>query len=537
MDQQVKRNKKYITPIIIAVSIIAGMFIGRVLTPQSPAIPKNFYGTRPSKIDAILSYIEQQYVDSVSKQDLIEKTLPAVFENLDPHSSYIPAENFQEIDDPLQGEFEGIGVQFNIQKDTVVIVQVISGGPSERVNLKAGDRIVTVNDSVIAGNGIKSRQVVKLLKGPKGTKVTVGVKRHNIAQLLQFEIKRDKIPFYSIDVSFLPKPGVGYLKISRFAATTYDEFISHTSKLLEQGMTELIIDLRGNGGGFLNAATNIANEFLSDGQAIVYTEGRAEPKKYYNANDDGICKHIGVTVLLDEGSASASEILAGALQDNDRGTVIGRRSFGKGLVMEQQPFADGSAIRLTVSRYYTPTGRCIQKPYENGHEDYFREIEHRYLHGEFQEIDSIQFPDSLKYTTPNGKIVYGGGGIMPDIFVPLDTTEITDYFSAITAKGLIYDFCFDYTDKNRETLNTLKVPENFIEYVENKGLLNTFIAFADSKGVSAKDEEIKQSSQLLKTNISAYLARNILDDKGFYPIWLNEDKTYNTALGQITKTK
>jgi len=537
MHEQKRKKITLLLPTVIAVSVVCGMFLGRFLTPQAPSIQKNFYGTRPSKIDAILTYIEQQYVDSVSKQDLIEKTLPAVFENLDPHSSYIPAENFQEIDDPLQGEFEGIGVQFNIQKDTVVIVQVISGGPSERVNIKAGDRIVTVNDSLIAGTGIKSREVVKLLKGPKGTKVNVGVKRHNILQLLQFEIKRDKIPFYSIDVSYSPAPGIGYIKISRFAATTYEEFIKHTSQLLASGMTELIIDLRGNGGGFLNAATKIANEFLTEGQTIVYTEGRAEPRKYYNADNDGICKHIGVTVLLDEGSASASEILAGALQDNDRGVVIGRRSFGKGLVMEQQPFADGSAIRLTVSRYYTPTGRCIQKPYGNGHEDYFREIEKRYLHGEFQEADSIHFPDSLKYTTPKGKIVYGGGGIMPDIFVPLDTSGITDLFSAITAKGLIYDFCFDYTDKNRQTLSLLASPKDFIKFVTDGSIVDAFLAFVKEKGVEVKNEDVAESKHLLITNISAYLARNILDDDGFYPIWLKDDKTFETALENIKSKK
>lgn len=529
------RNKKSVIyiPLVAAVSVVLGMFIGRYFgtgAPHERIVPGG-----NKKLNAILNYIEQKYVDTISPSDLVEKILPALFENLDPHSSYISAEEFQEVDDPLQGEFDGIGVQFNIQKDTVVVIQVIAGGPSERVSLKAGDRIVTVNDSVIAGTGIRSNAVVKLLKGPKGTKVRVGIVRKGVEGLMPFDIKRDKIPFYSVDVSYCPVPGTGYMKISRFAATTYDEFNKHLSKLRQSEITELIIDLRGNGGGFLNAASLIANEFLSKGQTIVYTEGRAEPRRYYRATGGGSCTDLGVTVLIDEGTASASEILAGAIQDNDRGTVIGRRSFGKGLVMEQQELPDGSAVRLTVSRYYTPTGRCIQKPYEMGHKDYYAEIENRYEHGEFYQMDSIHFPDSLKYTTPKGKLVYGGGGIMPDVFVPIDTVGFTRFLSAVTTRGLIYDFCFDYTDSHRDELSRITKPEGFADYVIVNKLASKFMAFAESKGFFAVGNERRDSDEYLRSSLAAFLARNTLSDEGFYPLWLKTDDTFNAALNDISK--
>lgn len=531
------QNKKPVIyiPLLVAISVVGGMFIGRYFGNGDQHESNARGGNK--KLNAILNYIEQKYVDSISEQDLIEKTLPALFENLDPHSAYIPAEEFQEVDDPLQGEFEGIGVQFNVQKDTVVVVQVIAGGPSERVNLKAGDRIVTVNDSVIAGIGIRSNDVVKLLKGPKGTKVRVGIARKGNAELLPFEIKRDKIPFYSIDIAYSPVPGTGYIKISRFAATTYEEFIKHIAKLREEGIRELIIDLRGNGGGFLNAASMIANEFLEQGQTIVYTEGRTEPRRYYRATGGGTCTDLGVAVLMDEGTASASEILAGAIQDNDRGTVIGRRSFGKGLVMEQQELPDGSAVRLTVSRYFTPTGRCIQKPYEMDHKDYYSEIEKRYEHGEFYQMDSIHFPDSLKYTTPKGKVVYGGGGIMPDIFVPMDTVGFAGFLSAITARGLIYDFCFDYTDAHRAELAKIAKPDGFVAYVNNRNLVAKFVGFAKEKGFPATDKELKSSDKYLRINLAAFLARNILNDEGFYPLWLKDDETFKAALNSIAQKK
>lgn len=530
---QNKKTAIYI-PLVAAVSVVVGMFIGRYFGQGSNQIHRGSGGN--DKLNAILNYIEQKYVDTISQEDLIEKTLPALFENLDPHSSYISADEFQEVDDPLQGEFEGIGVQFNIQKDTVVVIQVIAGGPSERVNLKAGDRIVTVNDSVIAGKGIRSNDVVKLLKGPKGTKVRVGIARKDASKLIDFEIKRDKIPFYSIDIAYCPAPGIGYMKISRFAATTFDEFNKHLASLRQQGIKDLIIDLRGNGGGFLNAASLIANEFLQKGQTIVYTEGRREPRQYYRATGGGSCADLGVTVLIDEGTASASEILSGAIQDNDRGTVVGRRSFGKGLVMEQQELPDGSAVRLTVSRYYTPTGRCIQKPYGKDHKDYYEEIEKRYEHGEFYQMDSIHFPDSLKYTTPKGKVVYGGGGIMPDIFVPIDTTEFTNFVSAISTRGLLYDFCFDYTDAHRAELSKITTPEGFVRYVD-ASLVSKFVAFANKKGFPASEKELKASDSYLRNNLAALLARNTLNDEGFYPIWLQDDDTFNAAIRNISAKK
>jgi carboxyl-terminal processing protease len=532
MEEQKKPRFNAAMPLAISIALIAGLVLARFIEPSGSARVSNKQGGS-SKIDHILNYIESRFVDSISRAGMEEKLMHSLFEQLDPHSGYIPAEDFQDIDDPLQGEFEGIGVQFNIRQDTVMVVQVISGGPSEKVRIKAGDRIVAVDDSLIAGIGIKSRDVVRLLKGPKGTKVKLGIARNGNKQIADYVITRDRIPFSSIDIAYMPQPGVGYVKISRFAATTYGEFEQQAGKLKAEGMEYLVLDLRGNGGGYLNAAASLMNEFLEAGQTIVFTEGRADPRKYFRSDSRGGFKHTKLAVLIDEGSASASEIIAGAVQDSDRGLVIGRRSFGKGLVMEQVPLPDGSAIRLTISRYYTPSGRSIQKPYDNGNDAYFREIEERFANGGLLGPDSASA--SIAYYTSSGRTVYGGGGIMPDIFVSLDTAENTALVRNIAAKGLIYDFCIGYADKNRDKLSSVNAGSGLDAHVKNNNVFDEFISFAAKSGISAEPNEIKASEPFITHHITAQIARNIHDDKGFFPIWLRRDPVFQAAIKAINE--
>jgi len=519
-------------PIVIVVSIILGIFLGRVLWSRDQRSPG--YTGSNSKIDMALSFIAKNYVDSISEEKLEEDAIPALLSKLDPHSAYIPASEFNEVNDPLEGSFEGIGVQFNMQNDTVVVMQVISGGPSEKVNIRAGDRIVKVDDTVIAGKKISTSDVVHKLKGPRGTKVKVGIARRGTKGLTEFVITRDKIPFYSIDASFMVNNTTGYIKISRFATTTYDEFMDHARKLKQKGMTRLIIDLRGNGGGVLQASTLIANEFVEAGKLIVYTEGRTSPRENYTADETGSFHDTKLAILVDEETASASEILAGAIQDNDRGTIVGRRSFGKGLVMDQQMFPDGSALRLTISRYYTPTGRCIQKPYDEDHEKYYQEIEERYMNKEFERIDSTKFPDSLKFVTPGGKIVYGGGGIMPDVFVPLDTTGYSKFYSAVSNKGLIYDFAFDWADNHRDNFSSLKSGLVLNNKLKELPIFDEFIRYATKQGVKGNAKDIATSKQTIINKINQLIVRDIMGDEQFYSLWTTTDKTVLRALKTIS---
>jgi len=423
------QNKKstIFFPLILSAILIIGMLLGiqlekRQITRFHSVIPKM------DKLQGVLNFIVAEYVDSVSKSDLEEVAIPDILSSLDPHSVYIPARDVERVNEPLQGNFEGIGVSFNMPNDTVIINTVIPGGPSEKIGLKAGDRIVEINDSVVAGRHINQNDIVKQLKGPKGTKVKVGILRKGEPDLLEFTITRGKIPLYSVDVSYMLNDSTGYIKISKFARTTYKEFIKAIDTLKARGMTQMILDLRSNTGGYMDAATHIANQFLPKNTLIVYTKGRAHPREDVYADGTGEFQKGRLVVLIDEYSASASEILAGAIQDNDRGTIMGRRSFGKGLVQEPLVLSDGSAIRLTIARYYTPTGRCIQKPYDKGNKEYYHDIQERISNGELEVADSIHFADSLKFKTPDGKIVYGGGGIMPDVFIPMDTTGISPWF-------------------------------------------------------------------------------------------------------------
>ncbi len=514
-------KKTIYTPLIIAIVLVAGIFIGRNLFPPNngnidfSSVIKSSYN---NKISAILQLIENNYVENISVDTLTEKAIPLILENLDPHTSYLPPKENDEAHESLDGSFDGIGVQFNINNDTVLIVNVISGGPSQKAGILAGDRIVTVNDSLIAGVGITNAGVMKALKGPAGTTVKIGIKRKNIKDLIYFDIVRDKIPLYSVDVSYMLNKNTGYIKISRFAGTTYKEFIEAAEKLKNLGMKKLVLDLRDNGGGYLGEAVNIADEFLPSGKMIVYTKGAHRKQTEYKATNKNKLVDVELAVLINSWTASASEILSGAIQDNDRGIIIGRRSFGKGLVQEEFDFKDRSGVRITVARYYTPAGRCIQKSYKNGYADYYSDIYKRAVDGELLSADSTKFPDSLKYTTPSGKIVYGGGGIMPDYFVPVDTTVLTDYYQKLTSKGLIYKFALNYTDNNRKKLQNFKTAKQINNYLESKDILNEFIKYAEDNGVRKNSYDLKYSKNFINTRLKAYIARNILDNEGFFPI-------------------
>ncbi len=407
-------------PAIIILSVLIGMLLGKSYTGARNdnrfiIIPK------ANKLDNVLNYIEDEYVDEVNKEELIEMTIPKILAELDPHSQYIPASELREVNEPLEGNFSGVGIQFNMLNDTLVVIQTVANGPSQKAGVLAGDRIIRVNGETVAGVNMPSDSIVKRLRGNKGTTVEVSILRRNVNELLTFRLVRDNIPLYSVDVDYMIAPGTGYIKLTKFSATTKEEFVASVDRLRRQGMEKLILDLRENGGGYMEEAVFIADQFLGGEELIVYTMGKAQNKEEFRSTPGGLCTDLEVTILIDENSASASEILAGAIQDNDRGTIIGRRSFGKGLVQEQRPFSDGSAIRLTVARYYTPTGRSIQKPYSDNIDEYYKDLNKRYLNGEMENADSVKFADSLLYVTPGGKRVYGGGGIMPDIFVPLDT--------------------------------------------------------------------------------------------------------------------
>ncbi len=550
-----KRDRLIIfLPVIISLSLVVGILLGnwitgiRVRSIVTDEVNKQKFSIRPghnsnsgfsltpkgSKISSALQYIVNEYVDTVSLNTMNESVMPAMLENLDPHSIYIPAKEFQRFSEPLVGNFSGIGVSFNMTDDTVAIINTIPNGPSKMVGILAGDRIVMVDDSLVAGVSMPSDDIVKMLKGPKKTLVKVSIYRRNEPALLDFEITRDDIPIYSVDVAYMVGDNTGYIKISQFAQTTYREFMEAIQKLKSQGVTKLIVDLRSNGGGIMEAATMIADQFLEEGQLIVYTEGKSRPRENDYATSRGTLKNDKVVILMDESSASASEILAGAIQDNDRGMVIGRRSFGKGLVQEEMRFADGSALRLTVARYYTPTGRSIQRPYENGKEDYYHDFADRYTRGEFEHQDSIKFDDTQKFITPGGKIVYGGGGIMPDVFVPVDTVGASEYYSKIRSLGLMYRFAFAYTDRNRTDLELYSTADDIQDYLENQGILPEFIDYAKGKGVDPNYDDIKTSETILKKTIMAYIARNLIDNIGFYPIISEIDQTLQIAIDTIS---
>lgn len=528
-----KYNRAYL-PLILSVCIAAGILIGFYMPHPQTGVYTSFPPSN-DKLSRLLDIIESDYVDTIDRDNLIEQAIPVMLRSLDPHSVYIPARDLAQANEPLQGNFDGIGVSFNMITDTVLIISTIPGGPSEKLGILPGDKIIYINDSLVAGKAIPDEEIIKMLKGPRGTRVDIKVERKGARNLLPFSIIRDKIPLFSVDVSYMMSDDVGYIKISTFAMTTHDEFVSGVRELKSKGMKKLILDLRGNSGGVMDAATLIADEFLPDGDLIVFTMGKSKPRQEVRATSDGSFEKGELVVLIDEWSASASEILAGAIQDNDRGTIIGRRSFGKGLVQEPVLFRDGSGMRLTIARYYTPSGRSIQKPYDQGVDKYYEDLMTRFAHGEFSRVDSIHLPDSLRYTTRGGKTVYGGGGIMPDIFIPMDTTGLTDFFNEVRNRGLIYRFALKYTEDNREKMKKYSSAEDLDKWLSDQGLLQKFIKYAEAGGVKADREDVAASGELILVQLKAYIARNMLDNKGFYPIWEKIDKTLMEAQSIIEK--
>lgn len=540
-------------PFLFAIALVIGIYIGMRMAHQSnddsPFMSVVYGDDEFDKLNEILDYVEAQYVDTVDRQKLVEQTIQTMLQDLDPHSYYISAEELAGYQEPLEGNFDGIGVEFMIQKDTVVVVNPLVGGPSESLGILAGDRIIKVEQELIAGVDVTNGKIMKLLKGPSGTKVKISVLRpsnvlrpEDILQgktqdLIEFDITRGKIPIHSVDVAIMTEPGIGYIKVTRFSKNTYDEFLQAIAKLKDQGMEKLILDLRGNGGGYLNAATDMAGEFLGEGKLIVYTKGKSRPIDRTFSLSDGSIKDIDFAVLVNQGSASASEIVAGALQDNDRGIIVGRRTFGKGLVQEHQALPDGSAFRLTIARYYTPTGRCIQKPYGKGidyEEDYLKRLES----GELSSMDSVALPDSLKFETAGGKIVYGGGGIMPDVFVPIDTNGASYYLSQLSYSGLFNQWAFNYVDENREKLGLYGSFQQFDKrfYIFDE-MFEEFVAFAASQGVARDEYGIEASKDVISLRLKALIARNLYHNEGYYPVVLRDDNIYKEAVNSLNSEK
>jgi carboxyl-terminal processing protease len=529
-------NKKNLLLVVIVLfSVVTGIMLGNLLSRR--ALGAGIFSQKShSKVSDLLSIIDAQYVDSVNVNQMTEEMMTDLVAKLDPHSVYIPASDLADVNSELEGSFSGIGVQFNIQNDTVMIVAVVSGGPSEKVGLLAGDRIIKVNDSVFVGKKISNEKVMKKLRGKAGTKVKLGIRRHGTKEILYYSITRGEIPVNSVDIAYMIEPGVGFIKVNKFAATTYSEFLDAIANLRNQGAKKYIIDLRENSGGFMEQAVNMVNEFLPAGRMIVYSQGKAYPRSEAKSDGKGSCINQPIVVLVDEFSASASEIFSGAIQDNDRGLIIGRRTFGKGLVQQQLQLKDGSAIRLTVARYYTPSGRSIQKPYVRGKsEAYEMDILNRYKHGEFDSKDSIHVKDSLKFKTVAGRTVYGGGGIMPDLFVPRDTSEYTPYLNKVINYGYLYQYAFQYTDRNREKLKAIKTWQQMEKYLDGENLLSDFVQFAATKGVAANPKQINISKRYLLSQLEAYISRNTLGDSGFYPLLYKDDTTVKRALEQLKK--
>ena len=526
------KRLRYI-PIIIAVSIVAGIGIGTFyanrFSPSQRGV--NGMGISTNKLSGLLHIIDNQYVDTVNMAELIEDAMPQILNELDPHSSYIPAKDLQAVNDDLAGSFSGIGVQFTIQQDTIHISDVIAGGPSEKVGIMPGDRIVEIDDSAFVGKIVTNNESMKRLKGPKGSEVKLGIFRQGEKELLHFTIIRGDIPNKSIKAAYMINDKYGYINIEKFGETTFPEMLIALAQLHQKSCQGVIIDLRGNTGGYMGAAIQMVNEFLPKGRLIVYTEGRKSPREDYPSNGTGSSQQLPVIVLLDEGSASASEIFAGAIQDNDRGTIIGRRSFGKGLVQQPIEFNDGSAIRLTIARYYTPSGRCIQKPYVKGHdEQYELDILTRYEHGEFFSQDSIKQDESQIHHTSLGRPVYGGGGIMPDIFVPQDTTGMTSYFRMAANRGLTIQFAFQYTDQNRQKLQKYDNAEDLLKYLKTQNILEKFARFAESKGLKRRNILMYKSKELFDRNLYGNIIYNMLNMEEYLKFLNQSDPTVQKAL-------
>ena len=514
-------------PLVLCIGLAAGVLIG-VSFNSTTVTGKS--GDDIQKFKEVLGLIKDEYVDTTKTGALVDDAIEHMLDKLDPHSSYIPISQRVEANEDLQGNFEGIGIEFNIFHDTLVVVTALSGGPSEAVGLRPGDKIIKVGEKMIAHVGLTNPQVMKLLKGPKGTEAKLEVIRKNEKAPLKFTIIRDKIPQHSVDVSYMVDANTGYIKVNRFSQTTFDEFQQAMDNLKKQGMTKLVLDLQGNPGGYMNQAIDLADEFLSAGKKIVFTKGK--DKKYNSdamSTNKGDFEKGGLIVLVNEGSASASEILAGALQDNDRALVVGRRSFGKGLVQSPFDLSDGSELRLTISRYYTPSGRSIQKPYGDM-EEYSKDMLKRYKHGEFFNADSIKFNDSLKYHTLNGRTVYGGGGIMPDYFVPLDTTQNSHYLNELYISNSVQEYTFHYADKHKDELTKMGYEKYFMKFFITDDMLSQLVKVGEQNKVPADLKDMQRHKKDFQVNVKAQIARKIWSNEGFYPIFNENNEVLQQAL-------
>ena len=531
---RIKHNSIIWYPLVISIAIVLGIVIGNYISTKKFTLDKD------RKINAVLNLIQSEYVDSIDVKDLVEQAIPAIIGNLDPHSYYIPASDIRAENEKLDGSMSGIGVSFFMMNDTANVDQVISNGPAEKVGMLAGDRIISVNGESIVGGTLTAEGIRSKIRGEKGTKVRIGVKRNTSKKTLTFTITRDDIPMNTIDVSYMLDDKTGYIKIAQFGKNTYDEFFAALSKLKKDGASRYIVDLRGNPGGYMEMAILMVNEFLEQGELIVYTKGRKEREDIQVWSDDqGSFHDAQVAVLIDEYSASASEIMAGALQDNDRGLVVGRRSFGKGLVQKQIYLPDSSAIRLTIARYYTPSHRCIQKDYTLGDEDdYSKELYDRYTHGELYSADSIKVDKSKIFRTANGRIVYGGGGIVPDIFVPNDTTGITTYYRAVANLGLLQQYVYTYVDINRDQLKNVKTVKQLMGMMPSDDALTyDFVCYARDNGVPMRWYYINLSRSLIARQLRALVIRDVLGSEEFYRYYNRTDNTVNAALKALNDGK
>ena len=510
------------TPLWMALCVVLGILVGTFYANHFSGNRLSIINSSGNKLNNLLHIVDDQYVDTVNINDLVEKAMPQILSELDPHSVYIAAKDVQIANDDLKGSFSGIGIEFTIRKDTIRVQNVIGNGPAERAGMMAGDKIVEVDDSVFVGKKVTNEEAMHRLKGPKDTKVKLGILRYGEQKLRHITVTRGEIPMKSITASYMLDETTGYIKVKNFGENTYPELLIALAKLSQEGFSNLVIDLRGNTGGYLASAVQIANEFLSRGQLIVYTQGRKSPRQEYRADGRGSYQHLPLVVLIDEGSASASEILSGAIQDNDRGTIIGRRSFGKGLVQQPIEFGDHSMIRLTIARYYTPSGRCIQKPYTSGSDkSYEEDLLTRYQHGEFFSQDSIKHTGP-EYHTANGRVVYGGGGITPDIFVPEDTVGMTSYYKEASMTGLILQFAFNYTDENRARLKEFKTAAEMEEFLKAQNSVERFATWADKNGLKRRNLMIKKSQKLLERFINSRIIYNMLDEEAWTE-YLNQD--------------
>ena len=529
------RGKVWV-PIAMTVCIIAGLVIGTFMSQHS--FLGNGNNPYMSKVEALISLIDVKYVDTVDQKKMVEDLMPKILGELDPHSVYISADDRASANEQIEGSFSGVGVQFNIQKDTIRVVAVVKGGPSAKAGLLAGDRIIRINGKSFVGKLVTNDLIMKTLRGKKGSSVKISVLRSHLKKIYTYTIIRDDIPLYSVEARYKIGKEIGYIKIGNFGRLAHTEFIQAMVYLQKLKCTKFIIDVRGNPGGLMEPALNIANEFLPKGRLILYTQGKAYPREDVYSTGNGSFQNCPLAILTDEWSASSSEILAGAIQDNDRGYVVGRRSFGKGLVQNEIPFRDGSAVRLTIARFYIPSGRCIQKPYKNGEdENYQKDIMNRYINGEFESQDSIQVNKKEKFKTAGGRTVYDGGGIIPDFFIPLDTAGVTAWYSKVVNAGLIYSFAYDFTDNHRDTLKLYNTPNKLSSFLDEQDLMPQFLLYSENKNIRGRLAFIEKSFPIVLTQLKAYVARNMIDDDAFWKILQEDDVALTKAVEVITRTK